>query len=59
MATIMKTSEKTDQNLKGKNEFRRNFSFFENDFRVKQIYNRSFVVPWQLNEYEKKEFVVQ
>jgi hypothetical protein len=59
MPTIMKTSEKTDQGLKGKEEFRKSFSFFENDFRVKQIYNRSFVVPWQMVEFEKKEFVLQ
>lgn len=55
----MKTSEKTDQYIKGKSGFRRNFSFPGNDFRVKQIYNQSFVVPWQMIEYEKKEFVVQ
>lgn len=55
----MKTSEKTDQGIKGKNKFPRDFSIFENDFRVKQIYNQSFIVPWQMVEYEKKEFVVQ
>jgi hypothetical protein len=55
----MKTSEKSDYRLKYEQHFRNNFSFYDNDFRVHQIKNQNFIVPWQLVENDQTEVVVK
>jgi hypothetical protein len=34
-------------------------TFYDNDFRVHQIRNQDFIVPWQLVENNKTEVVVK
>ena len=55
----MKATEKTDYRLKNEQYFRNNYSFYDNDFRVHQIRNQDFIVPWQLVENNKTEVVVK
>jgi hypothetical protein len=55
----MKATEKTDYRLKYEQHFRNNFSFYDNDFRVQQIKNQSFIVPWQLAENDKRDVIVK
>lgn len=55
----MKAFEKTDYRFKREQLFRSNYSFYENDFRVQQIKNQNFVVPWQLVENEITEVIVK
>jgi hypothetical protein len=55
----MKASEKIDYRFKDEQHFRNNYSFYDNDFRVNQIKNQNFIVPWQLVENNKTEVVVK
>ena len=55
----MKTTDGIDYRFNNELYFRHNFSFLENDFRIKQIQNQNFIVPWQMNEEVKKEEVVE
>lgn len=57
--STMKTMKKTDYKFKVEQHFRSNFSFYDNDFRVNQIKNCNFIVPWQLVENETKEVIVK
>lgn len=59
LTSTMKTSEKTDYRFKYEQHFRNNYSFNDNDFRVNQIKNQNFIVPWQLVENDKAEVVVK
>ena len=51
----MKATERTDFGLKSELQFRNNYSFFDNDLRIKQLENHNFIVPWQVVENDKKE----
>jgi hypothetical protein len=55
----MKATEKTDLRFKSELQFRNNYSFFENNLRIKQLEIQNFIVPWQLVEYDKKEILVE
>jgi len=55
----MKTTEKIDYGFKSELQFRNNYSFFDNDLRIKQLENRNFIVPWQMVETDKKEVLVE
>ena len=55
----MKAVEKINYRYKNELQFRNNYSFFENDLRIKQLENQDFIVPWQLVEPKKKEVLVE
>ncbi len=55
----MKTTEKIDYGFRSDQQFRNDYSSFENGFRIKQIDNQRFIVPWQLVETEKRKFAVE
>jgi hypothetical protein len=55
----MKTFDKIDYGNRNEHQFRNNYSFFENDLRIKQLENHDFIVPWQLIEPKKKEVLVE
>ena len=55
----MKETEKTDFGFKSELQFRINYSFFNNDLRIKQLKNQNFIVPWQMVEFDKKEILVE
>jgi hypothetical protein len=54
----MKTSEKMKFGFESEQHFKNNYSFSSKDFRINQIQNQNFVVPWQIMEKEKKEILV-
>lgn len=51
----MKTSEKMNYGFESDQHFKNNYAFSSRDFRIQQIRNQSFVVPWQIIEKEKKD----
>jgi hypothetical protein len=55
----MKTSEKNDYEFRKELQFHHNYSFFDNDLRIKQLENHDFIVPWQMVVTEKKEVLVE
>jgi hypothetical protein len=55
----MKTVEKIDYGNRNEQQFRNNYSFFENEFRIKQLENQNFIVPWQMVKIQKKEVLVE
>ncbi len=55
----MKPSEKIDYKLNYEQHFRNDYSFKDNDFRVNQIKNQNFIVPWQLVENGRTKVVVK
>jgi hypothetical protein len=55
----MKTAEKIKNGYKSEQQFQNNYSFFENDLRIKQLENHDFIVPWQMVETKKKEVLVE
>jgi hypothetical protein len=59
MQIVMKTTEKNDYGFRSELQFRNNYSFFDNDLRIKQLENRNFIVPWQMVETDKKEVLVE
>jgi hypothetical protein len=59
MLIDMKTTEETDFGFKSELQFHYNYSFFDNDLRIKQLENHDFIVPWQMVETEKKEVLVE
>ena len=55
----MKETEKTDFGFKSELQFRHNYSFLDNDLRIKQLENHDFIVPWQMVETDKNEVLVE
>lgn len=55
----MKTSEKMDYGFKSEQHFQNNYAFSSKDFRIHQIQNQNFIVPWQVVEKDKKEVLVE
>jgi hypothetical protein len=55
----MKTSEKFDFGFKSELHFHNNYSFLDNDLRIKQLENHDFIVPWQMVVNDKKEVLVE
>lgn len=51
----MKTSEKMNFGFKSELHYQNNYAFSSKDFRIHQIQNQNFIVPWQIIEKEKKE----
>lgn len=56
---LMKTFEKMDYGSKNDQQFRNNFSSLESKFKVQQVRNQDFVVPWHVVEKDKKKFLVE
>ncbi len=54
----MKTKGKTEPGFKSEYQYRNNYTFSGNDFRIQQIRNQNFVVPWQICEIETKKEVI-
>lgn len=54
----MKTSEKMNYGFKSEQHYQNNYAFSSKDFRINQIKNQNFIVPWQIVEKEKKEVSV-
>lgn len=55
----MKTVEKIEYGDRNEQQFRNNYSFFENEFRNKQPENQNFIVPWQMVKIQKKEVIME
>lgn len=55
----MKTIERMDYGFKYDLQFRNNFTSLENNFKIQQALNQDFVVPWQIVEKDKKDFLVE
>ena len=55
----MKTFDKIDYGNRNEQQFRNNYSFFENDLRIKQLENQDFIVPWQMGVTPKKKVIVE
>ena len=55
----MKTIERMDYGFKNDLQFRTNFTSLENNFKIQKARNQGFVVPWQIVENDKKEFLVE
>jgi len=55
----MKTTEKIDYSFRNELHYRNNYSFLNEDLRVKQLGNQNFIVPWQMVETDKKEIFVE
>ena len=55
----MKATEKTDFDFKNELQFHHNYSFFDNDLRIKQLENHDFIVPWQMVVTKEKEVLVE
>lgn len=55
----MRTMEKMDSGFKNNLQFRSNYTSLENNYKIQQVRNQSFIVPWQVIEKEKKEFRVE
>ncbi len=55
----MKTIEREDYGYKSDLQFRNNFTSLENKFKIQKALNQGFVVPWQIVEKDKKEFLVE
>jgi hypothetical protein len=51
----MKTIKRIDYGFESDQNFRRSYAFTSNDFRIQQIKNEGFVVPWHIVDKEKKE----
>ncbi len=54
----MKTLEKMDYGFESERHFQNNYASSLKDFRIDQIRNQNFIVPWQIMENEKKEVFV-
>ena len=54
----MKTTERNDLGFKRELHYRNNYAFGANDYRIQQVRNQNFIVPWQIVENEKKEVLV-
>lgn len=55
----MKLAEKIDYGFESEQKFHNNYSFIDNDLRIKQLENQTFIVPWQMEEENlKRELVV-
>ncbi|GAB1450355.1 hypothetical protein MASR2M47_04110 [Draconibacterium sp.] len=55
----MKTREKINYGFESKQDFQRNYSFTSNDFRIQQIRNQGFIVPWHVVDKGKEKFLVE
>ncbi len=53
--STMKTSEKTNYGFESERNYKNNTAFSSKDFRIRQVQNQNFIVPWQVVENEKKE----
>ncbi len=51
----MKTAEKKDYGFRSESQFVNNYSFSADDFRIKQMRNRNFIVPWQMEKEVEEE----
>ncbi len=56
--SIMKTSDKRNYGFESDQRFTNNFAFSSKDFRIHQIQNQNYVVPWQISEKEKRQLLV-
>ena len=55
----MKEAGKIDYDINREQQFRNNYSFLEHDFRIQQVLNQEFVVPWQMVDDDKKKVLVE
>lgn len=55
---IMKTSGKMIYGFESDQHFKNSYAFSSKDFRIRQIQNQNFVVPWQITEKEKQQVLV-
>jgi hypothetical protein len=55
----MKTRERIKHGFESERDFRRNYAFTSNDYRIQQIRAEGFIVPWHIVDKEKKEFLVE
>ena len=55
----MKTIERMDYGFKNELQFRNNYASLEYNFKIQKTLNQGFVVPWQLVENDRKEYLVK
>ncbi len=51
----MKTQEKMNYGFERDQLFKNDYAFSSDDFRIHQIQNQNFIVPWQIIEKEKRQ----